>query len=71
MDVMKRLLSEAKIYLVLDRQVNDYDQLFEIIKCVSQCGVGVFQVRDKFGASKDILKFSSFLEKTYITILAW
>ena len=58
MDVMKRLLFEAKIYVVLDRQVNDYDQLFEIIKQVSQCGVGIFQIRDKFGSSKDILQFS-------------
>ncbi len=55
---MKSSLADAKIYLVLDRQVKDYDQLFEILKESVKGGIDVVQLRDKTGASRAILEFS-------------
>ena len=55
---MKSTLADAKIYLVLDRQVKDYDQLFEILKESVKGGIDVVQLRDKTGTSREILEFS-------------
>ena len=55
---MKSSLANAKIYLVLDRQVKDYDQLFEILKESVKGGIDLVQLRDKTGASRAILEFS-------------
>jgi len=54
----KRLLKKAKLYLVLDAQVKDYDVLFDILKQGAMAGVDIFQLRDKYGCVKDIVKFS-------------
>jgi thiamine-phosphate pyrophosphorylase len=53
----KRLLWRAKLYLILDRQVNDYDRLFEIAG-ESLEWVDIVQLRDKKGCARDILSFS-------------
>ena len=54
----KQLLSEANLYLILDRQVQPYEQLFEIARAAIQAGVDIVQLRDKQGAAEDILNFS-------------
>ena len=53
----KGLLRRAKLYLILDRQVNDYDRLLEIAR-QSAFGVDMIQLRDKKGCARDILNFS-------------
>ena len=45
------------MYLILDRQVNDYDRLLEIAR-QSAFGVDMIQLRDKKGCARDILNFS-------------
>ncbi len=56
---MKRMsLNDAKLYLILDKQVNPYAQLFEIAKKAITAGVDIIQLRDKGGSAKDILDFS-------------
>jgi len=51
----------------LDREVNTYDQLFEILKQSVSAGIDIVQLRDKRGTAKDILAFSrkavSFLKR--------
>ena len=54
----KKCLRSADLYLILDREVNSYDELWEILKESARCGVGVVQLRDKFGSALDILKFT-------------
>ncbi len=54
----KTLLKNSKLYLILDRQVNSYDELFEIFKKGFRAGIKIFQIRDKFGSAKEIEKFS-------------
>lgn len=51
----ERLLKNIKLYLILDAQVNSYEQLFEIAKQSIKSGVDIVQLRDKFGTAKDIL----------------
>lgn len=46
------------MYLILDRQVNSYDELFEIFKKGFQGGIKIFQIRDKSGSAKEIERFS-------------
>ncbi|MCA9405752.1 MAG: thiamine phosphate synthase [Candidatus Omnitrophica bacterium] len=54
----RKLLKRSKIYLILDTQVNTYQELFEIAKQVIDNGVTIFQLRDKNGDAKAILEFS-------------
>ncbi len=54
----KMLLNDARLYLILDRQVNSYERLFEIAKRTILAGVDIIQLRDKNGSAKDILNFS-------------
>ena len=54
----KKCLRSADLYLILDREVNSYDELWEILKESARCGVGIVQLRDKFGSARDILKFT-------------
>lgn len=54
----KELWQSAKLYLILDTSVNDYDRLFEILKQSVPHGIDVVQLRDKQGLAKNILKFS-------------
>jgi len=51
-------LNGAKLYLILDRQVNSYDRLFEIARDSIRAGVDVIQLRDKIGCEQEILDFS-------------
>jgi thiamine-phosphate diphosphorylase len=59
----KRLLSKARLYLILDAQVNSYDELFDITRHAIPAGVDVFQLRDKHGSAKNILGFSQRLRR--------
>lgn len=54
----RKALEKAKLYLILDTEVQDYDSLFEIAQKAATGGVDVLQLRDKKGSVKDILKFS-------------
>ena len=49
-------LPAAKLYLILDRQVNADNKLFEIAERSIRFGVDVIQLRDKTGCAKDTLK---------------
>ena len=51
-------LADAKLYLVLDREVQSYSKLFDILKKATRCGVDVVQLRDKKGTTRDIIEFS-------------
>ncbi|MDZ4241741.1 MAG: thiamine phosphate synthase, partial [Candidatus Omnitrophota bacterium] len=51
-------LSEARLYLVLDRQVCGYDRLFEILEESAAFGVDVVQLRDKHGEARETLAFA-------------
>jgi len=51
-------LNDARLYLILDRGVNSYEQLFEIAKKAIPAGVDMIQLRDKTGSAKEILNFS-------------
>src|SRR3989338_1255976 len=54
----EKLLKRLKFYLILDEQVNDYSELFEIVKIAAKTKVDILQIRDKHGNAKDILDFS-------------
>lgn len=54
---------EAKLYLILDAQVNDYRQLLDILKKSVVSGVDIVQLRDKFGHAKNILAFAKEAKK--------
>jgi len=51
-------LNDAKLYLILDRQVSSYERLFEIAQKAILAGVDIIQLRDKSGTAKEILNFS-------------
>ena len=59
----RKLLNDAKLYLILDRQVHTYEELFEIAKKAIFAGVDMIQLRDKNGSAKDILEFSKHVLK--------
>ena len=52
------LSSGSKLYLILDPEVRDYNQLFEILKGSVSAGVDIVQLRDKHGLAKDMIKFT-------------
>lgn len=54
----KMYLNGSKLYLILDRQVNSYERLFEIAQQTIPAGVDIIQLRDKNGSAKEILSFS-------------
>jgi thiamine-phosphate pyrophosphorylase len=54
----KMSLNSLKLYLILDRSVNTYEELFEIAKKAIAAGVDIIQFRDKGGSAKGILSFS-------------
>lgn len=54
----KTWLAEARLYLILDAQVNRYDELFEILKKSVRAGVDIVQLRHKNGSASDILNFT-------------
>jgi|CXWL01.1.fsa_nt_gi thiamine-phosphate pyrophosphorylase len=55
----KEWLSKAKLYLILDAQVNSYVQLLEILKKSVRSGVDIVQLRDKAGSARKVLEFSA------------
>lgn len=57
------MLNDARLYLILDRQVNAYEKLFEIAKKAILAGVNIIQLRDKNGSAKEILNFSRHILK--------
>ncbi len=54
---MKSSVKDARLYLILDTQLHDYDRLFEILKESVRCGVDIVQLRDKAGVTRDALGF--------------
>ena len=54
----KQWLRGAKLYLILDAQVNSHAELLDILKKSVRSGMGIVQLRDKCGCAKDILEFS-------------
>ncbi len=58
MSSSKECLKQARLYLILDRQVNDYYQLWKILKQSVSAGVDMVQLRDKIGSLREILQFS-------------
>ena len=59
----RTLLNNASLYLILDRQVNSYERLFEIAQEAILAGVDIIQLRDKNGSAKEILNFSKHILK--------
>jgi thiamine-phosphate pyrophosphorylase len=57
MPFQKKGLARTQLYLVLDRQVADYDALFEIMQQAVSAGVDIVQLRDKHGSAKEISCF--------------
>ena len=56
-------LKNARLYLILDTEVQSYNSLLEIAQSAIQHGVDIVQFRDKKGTAKNILKFSDDLLK--------
>lgn len=54
----RELLKKSWIYCVLDAQVAEYDQLFDILDCSADAGVDIFQIRDKYGSARQIIEFT-------------
>jgi len=59
------LLRNSNLYLILDRDVVDYDRLFTIAKESLGAGIDIVQLRDKNGLARDILDFSRRLLKLF------
>lgn len=54
----RKRLYDARLYLILDAQVNSYQELIEILKQSVLSGVDIVQLRDKKGSARDILAFA-------------
>ena len=54
----KELLAAAKLYVVLDSHVADFEKLFVILKKTVAAGTKIVQLRSKHGSARDILAFS-------------
>jgi len=50
----KKLLAQAKLYLILDAQVLDHDVLLQVLKDSVRGGIDIVQLRDKNGSAKEI-----------------
>ena len=55
---IKRVLNDARLYLVLDNDVLPLDRLYKVLRESVQAGVPIVQLRCKSGSSRDILDFS-------------
>ena len=53
----KKSLAHAKLYLILDAQVLDYDALLQVLKDSVRGGIDIVQLRDKKSSAKEILDF--------------
>ena len=58
MPLRKKSLANCKLYLILDRAVQDYPALFETAAKAISAGVDIIQLRDKTGSASEILEFS-------------
>lgn len=52
------ILTSAKLYVVLDSSVADFEKLFVILKKTVAAGTRIVQLRSKAGSARDILAFS-------------
>ena len=59
----RKWLRGAKLYLILDTQVNSYVELLDILKKSVGAGIDIVQLRDKHGAARDILEFCAKAKK--------
>jgi thiamine-phosphate pyrophosphorylase len=59
----KKQLKAAKLYLILDSRVSNYDTMLEILTKAVASGVDIVQLRDKFGRARDVLKFCQAAER--------
>lgn len=55
----EKLLRSSNVYLILDREVADYDRLLTVTRESLRAGVDLIQLRDKKGLARDILPFVS------------
>jgi len=58
MDLKRKLLKDCNLYLILDTQVNTYDQLFCIAQKAIAAGIDIIQLRDKSENADEILRLS-------------
>ncbi len=56
-------LKKFRLYLVLDAQVNGYDDLLKVGYEAARAGVDIIQLRDKRGSAKEIVDLASKLMK--------
>ncbi len=56
-------MRHSKLYLILDTQVNDYEEIFKIAQQALKAGVDIVQLRDKFGCDEDFLNCAYRLRK--------
>ena len=63
MPLRKKLLTNCRLYLILDRAVQDYPALFETAAKAISAGVDIIQLRDKSGSASEILEFSKCILK--------
>ncbi len=54
----KAILAAAKLYVVLDSNVADFEKLFVILKKTVAAGTQIVQLRSKGGSARDILAFT-------------
>ncbi|MCA9400298.1 MAG: thiamine phosphate synthase [Candidatus Omnitrophica bacterium] len=61
MNHKQKFLQKARLYLILDTQVNSYSELLKVARQALRGGVDVVQLRDKNGSPKDVIHFSKHL----------
>ena len=55
---IRQQLKQARLYLILDASVAEYRRLFDIMCEAVEHGVDIVQLRDKGGATRDLLSFA-------------
>jgi len=63
MKLRKSLLKKSQLYLILDRPGFSKFSLKKITDLISGTEIGLIQLRDKYGAKADVLKFAAKLAK--------
>ena len=58
MQSKKKWFYDARLYLILDAQVNSYTELIDILKRSVESGIKIVQLRDKKGSAREILGFA-------------
>ena len=53
----QKVIGRVKLYLILDAQVLDYEDLLDVLKDSVRGGIDIVQLRDKKGSAKEILDF--------------